>query len=113
MPQYAVLIYSPAPADLTELTSDTLEQLDRYPARVEELGGRIVSGFALHPTTAAKAVRGDHVIDGPFTEAKEVVAGVFVLDAPDADVALRIAELHPATREGGVEVRELFTPPVQ
>jgi hypothetical protein len=113
MPQYAVLIYSPAPADLMELTSGTLELLDRYPAEVEELGGRIVSGFALQPGTAAKAVRGDQVIDGPFAEAKEVVAGFFILEAPDVDVALQVARLHPATRDGGVEVRELFVPPAE
>jgi hypothetical protein len=111
MPRYAVLIYAPAPGDLTTLTSDILELLERYPAQVEALGGRIVSGFALQPSTVAKAVRGEHVIDGPFTEAKEVVAGFFVLDAPDADVALQIAELHPATRDGGVEVREELVPP--
>jgi hypothetical protein len=42
-------------------------------------------------------VRGDVVTDGPFIEAKEVVAGFYVLEAPDLDVALRIAKLNPAT----------------
>jgi hypothetical protein len=111
MPQYAILVYSPAPADPTELTPDYAELLERYPARVEELGGRIVTGFALQPSTTATSIRGDVVTDGPFVEAKEVVAGFFVLEAPDLDVALRIAELNPATRDGGVEVRPLFVPP--
>ena len=30
--------------------------------------------------------------------------------APSMDVAARIAQLHPATRDGGVEVRPLFVP---
>jgi hypothetical protein len=107
MPQYAILIYSPAPADPMELTPDYVELLERYPAQVEELGGRIVTGFALQPITTATSVRGDVVTDGPFVEAKEVVAGFFVLEAPDLDVALRIARLNPATRDGGVEVRPL------
>ncbi|HEX6872557.1 MAG TPA: YciI family protein, partial [Micromonosporaceae bacterium] len=72
-----------------------------------------VTGFALQPSTTATAIRGDVVTDGPFIEAKEVVAGFFVLEAPDLDVALQIAKLNPATRDGGVEVRPLFVPPAE
>jgi hypothetical protein len=111
MAQYAVLIYSPAPADPMDLTPEDVALLDRYPAQVEELGGRIVTGFALQPSTTATSVRAGIVTDGPFVEAKEVVAGFFILEAPDLDVALRIAKLNPATRGGGVEVRPLFIPP--
>lgn len=113
MAQYAVLIYSPAPADPMELTPDYVELLDRYPAQVEELGGKPVTGFALQPSTTATSIRGDVVTDGPFIEAKEVVAGFMVLEAPDLDTALRIAKLNPATRDGGVEVRPLFVPPAE
>jgi hypothetical protein len=113
MAQYAVLIYSPAPADPMTITPDYLALLDRYPAQVEELGGQIVTGFALQPSTTATAIRGDVVTDGPFIEAKEVVAGFFILEAPDLDVALRIAKLNPATLDGGVEVRPLFVPPAE
>jgi hypothetical protein len=113
MPQYGVLIFSPAPADPMELTPEYGALLERYPAQVEELGGRIVTGFALQPSTTATAIRGDVVTDGPFIEAKEVVAGFYILEAPDLDVALRIAKLNPATRDGGVEVRPLFVPPAE
>jgi hypothetical protein len=108
MARYAVLIYSPAPADPMSITPDYLALLDRYPAQVEELGGRITTGFALEPSTTATSIRGDAVTDGPFIEAKEVVAGFFILEAPDLDVAIRIARLNPATIDGGVEVRPLF-----
>jgi hypothetical protein len=93
-----------------DLTPDYIELLDRYPAQVEELGGKIVTGFALQPSTTATAVRRDVVTDGPFIEAKEVVAGFYVLEAPDPDAALQIARLNPATLHGGVEVRPLFVP---
>jgi hypothetical protein len=112
MPQYAVLIFSPAPADPMSITPDYLALLDRYPAQVEELGGRIVTGFALQPSTTATAIRGDVVTDGPFIEAKEVAAGFYVLEAPDHATAVAIAKLNPATIDGGVEVRPLFTPPI-
>jgi hypothetical protein len=45
-----------------------------------------------------------HVIDGPYTESKEVVGGLFVIEADTHDEALRIASMHPAAtlgEEGG------------
>jgi hypothetical protein len=115
MPQYAVLIYQPAPADPMAISPRYIEALERYPAQVEELGGKAVTGFALQPSTTATSVRGgDTVTDGPFIEAKEVVAGFFILEAPDLDVALAIAKLNPVYLDGGgVEVRPLFEPPAE
>ncbi|KAB1914576.1 YciI family protein [Micromonospora sp. AMSO31t] len=113
MAQYAVLVYSPAPADPMDLTPDYVALLERYGDQVTELGGQILTGFALQPSTTATAIRGDLVTDGPFIEAKEVVAGFYILEAPDLDVALKIAKLNPATIDGGVEVRPLFQPPAE
>jgi hypothetical protein len=48
------------------------------------------------------------VTDGPFIEAKEVVAGFFVLEARDLDHAIEIARTNPATWRGGVEIRPLL-----
>lgn len=45
-----------------------------------------------------------HVSDGPYTEAKEVVGGLFIIEADTRDEALRIASMHPAAtlgEEGG------------
>ncbi len=57
------------------------------------------------------------VTDGPFVEVKEQVGGVFLIEAPDLNEAIRIASLHPAAHLGedlgwGIEVRpiEAFTP---
>ena len=41
-----------------------------------------------------------HVSDGPFTESKEVVGGLFIIEADNHDEALRIAAMHPAARLG-------------
>lgn len=41
-----------------------------------------------------------HVSDGPFAEAKEVVGGLFVIEADSHEDALRIAALHPAATLG-------------
>ena len=45
-----------------------------------------------------------HVSDGPYTESKEVVGGLFIIEADSRDEALRIASMHPAAtlgEEGG------------
>ena len=107
MAQYAVVVYSPAPADPMELTPDYIELLDRYPAQVEELGGAIVTGFALQPSTTATSVRADLVTDGPFIESKEALAGWFVVEARDLDHAIEMARFVPIV-SGGVEVRPLL-----
>ena len=44
------------------------------------------------------------ITDGPYTESKEVVGGLFIIEADSHDEALRIASMHPAAtigEEGG------------
>jgi hypothetical protein len=45
-----------------------------------------------------------HISDGPYAESKEVVGGLFIIEADSHDEALRIASMHPAAtlgEEGG------------
>jgi hypothetical protein len=112
MAQYAIMLFSPAPADPTDLTPEELAAHERHGEEIEKLGAKIVSAFALHPSTTATSVRGDVVTDGPFLDAKEVVAGVFVIEAPNLDVALEVARRNPATQQGGgVELRPVLAAP--
>ncbi len=119
MSQYGVLVYSPAPADPMALAPDHLELLEGYPAKARELGGKVLGGsyfpghrgFAFEPSTTAKAIRGEVVRNGPLIESDLVVAAFFVVSAPDPETAVQIARLHPAARDGGVEVRPLYAPP--
>lgn len=118
MPQYGMVVYSPAPADPMALTAEYLEMLDGYPAQAAALGGKVLGGtyfteqrvFALDPSTSAVAVQGDTVRDGTLLESDLVVSAFYVVAAPNIDVAVQIARLHPANRDGGVEVRPLFVP---
>ena len=44
------------------------------------------------------------ITDGPYIESKEVVGGLFIIEADSRDEALRIASMHPAAtlgEEGG------------
>lgn len=104
MPQYAILIYSDPTAehDAAELAEHDAHSADLIQS------GALTAAYALAPHTAARAVRGDGITDGPYTESKELIAGIGIIDAPDLDAALAIARRNPATRHGsGVEVREI------
>jgi hypothetical protein len=49
------------------------------------------------------------VVDGPFTESKEMVGGFFLVDCKTKEEAIAIAEECPATAWATVEVREIGT----
>lgn len=73
--------------------------------------GTLKGGAPLHPVTEAKKIRTrngrQRILDGPFAEAKEVIAGYFVIEAPDIGAATAIAARCPNAEFGSVEVREL------
>lgn len=101
MAQYAILIYANDSAQTVEETRPH----DRYADEVVA-SGAMVAAFALKPVATATSIRGDVITDGPFVDAKEVVAGFYVVEAADLDAALEIARRNPVTRQGGgVEVR--------
>ena len=76
--------------------------------------GVLVSGASLAPTTTATTVRqaggAATVIDGPFTESKEQLAGYYLIDVPDLDSALEWAKRVPLD-DGSVEVRPVSMMP--
>ncbi|MGW0231547.1 YciI family protein [Actinopolymorpha singaporensis] len=105
MAQYAILIYADDSAHSPDATPEDLAAHDRH---AEELidSGAMLAAAALQPRDTATSVRGDAITDGPFIDAKEVIAGFCVIEAPDLDAALKIARSNPATQQGGgVEVR--------
>jgi hypothetical protein len=38
------------------------------------------------------------VTDGPFTETKELIGSIFLIEAEDMDEAIQLASLHPTTQ---------------
>jgi hypothetical protein len=52
------------------------------------------------------------VVDGPFSEAKEVIGGYALLEAPSRDAALALCERFlKVAGDGTCEVHELYAPP--
>ncbi|HEY0870533.1 MAG TPA: YciI family protein, partial [Acidothermaceae bacterium] len=78
-----------------------------FAEQIPALGGTMLGGEALQPTTTATSVRDDIVTDGPFVETKEALGGYYVIEAADLDQALAIAKACPAPY-GGVEVRPIM-----
>jgi hypothetical protein len=82
----------------------------------EELAnaGIMVAGEGLHPTSKGKRVRfsgaNRRVVDGPFAETKELVAGFWIWKVKSIDEAVewvkRCPNPHPGESE--IEIRPIF-----
>jgi len=115
--KYALLIYGDdsAWAHLTEEERAELraQEMPRWIALFDELqkADPNLNGYELDGRSTAKVVRlrdGERLVtDGPFAETKEVIGGVFVVDLPDLDEAIRLAALIPTAEHGSLEIRPL------
>ncbi|HEX4690098.1 MAG TPA: YciI family protein [Solirubrobacteraceae bacterium] len=92
------------------------ELLDAMNAYNEELvkAGVMLAGEGLHPSSKGARVRFDGsertVIDGPFTETKELVAGFWILQCKSREEALEWVKRCPNPMEGPseIELRQVF-----
>jgi hypothetical protein len=79
----------------------------------EELAkaGAMLAGEGLHPSSKGARVRFSGgkrtVIDGPFTETKELVAGFWLIQVNSMDEAIEWVKRAPF-EEGEVEIRQVF-----
>ena len=109
MAQYAVLIYANDSAHAPDSTAEDRDECDSHASDLTETGA-MVAAYALTPRDMATSIRGDSITDGPFIDSKEIVAGFYVIEAPDLDAALAIAATNPVVRDGGgVEVRPVHS----
>lgn len=71
--------------------------------------GNFIAAEALAPaaqTTQVKVRNGKTtVVDGPFAETKEMIAGFYLIEAGDMDEAIAIASKLPAAPIATIEVR--------
>jgi hypothetical protein len=111
MLQYAVLIYEDE-AKAAEAHPEELEAvLHSHGEFVARYRSNVLDSQRLRPSRTSTSIRraaGNVVMtDGAFVEAKEMLAGIYLIQASDLDEALRIAEDVPAPW-GGVELRPLW-----
>jgi len=91
-------------------TEEQLAEMARYN---EELAraGVLLAGEGLQPSSKGARVRYEGnrrtVIDGPFTETKELIAGFWLIQARSKEEAIEWARRVPF-QDGEVEVRQVF-----
>ncbi|MGE0743388.1 MAG: YciI family protein [Hyphomonadaceae bacterium] len=110
-----VMVFSKDTEDGAKAMAPTPEALAAFAAMdqfIEELvkAGVFVAGAGLMSTAKSKRVAFDGrggavVIDGPFTETKEVVVGFSIWEVKDMDEALAWARRCPTFRPGEIEIR--------
>jgi hypothetical protein len=109
MAQYAVLIYARDSDHAPDATPADTESSDQHSDELAQ-SGSMVMAYALTPRDMATSICGDVITDGPFVDSKEIVAGFYVIEAPDLDAALAIARLNPVVADGGaVEIRPVHS----
>lgn len=114
MKRFAILIYTDDTL-LEALPEGDFEEKMRYClSHADELRqeGRLLDSQMLEPARTARTLRvrngRSFVMDGPFTETKEMLAGFNIVEARDMDEAVRIAAEFPWGVTGAIEVREVL-----
>jgi hypothetical protein len=114
MTQYLMAVYGPAEQKEygnypnEEAMNQALADTDAFNQRLQA-DGYWVFANGLAPATTATVVDGQGsepvVTDGPYLESKEYLGGFWIIEAPDLDVALRLAAEGSKACRGKVEVR--------
>ena len=89
---------------------EVYQQMLDWTATLQQRGVLMQSSSLAHSRDAVRLQVRDgrrRVVDGPFTEAKEMVGGFFLLAGVDRDEAIAIARRCPAAEWATVEVRAL------
>jgi len=111
--QYLLLVYTDEgllgqlqPSEFDRHMKHCLEHADELQAC-----GKLLGYQQLEPAATAKAVRirggQAQVLDGPFAETKELLAGFNLVEAESEEEALRLAQALPWARYGCIEVRRV------
>jgi hypothetical protein len=118
MPKYLLSVFGPAERNkfgnypdketMLQAFEDTGAFNDKLAAE-----GYFVYADGLEQATTATVVdgQGDQQVltDGPYLESKEYLGGFWIIEAPDLDVALRLAADGSKACRGKVEVRPFQT----
>src|ERR1700735_3943819 len=113
MAQYLLAIHRDYAVPLVpEATGQKWADINVLIDRMTDAGAFVFQGGLRGGAGSATVVRqsGDEfmVIDGPYAETKEHLAGVFIVNAADLDDALEWAKLAAGAQQPPMEVRPFF-----
>jgi hypothetical protein len=89
-------------------TAEEMAAIDAFNEQLKADGHWVFAGGLASPSTATvvDGRDGEPVFtDGPYLESKEFVGGFWIIEAPDLDVALRLAALGSKHCNRRVELR--------
>ena len=106
MPRFMLFIY-PGASEQEYAAGPQLEEVEAMMRYNDELSkaGALLAGDGLQPETSI--VRRDGVTDGPFSEAKELVGGYWIIQAKDRAEAVAWAARCPLGPKDFIEVRQM------
>ena len=84
---------------------EDVEAMTRYNEELTKAGA-LLAGDGLHPEASRVSAAG--VTDGPFSEAKELVGGYWIIQAKDREEAVEWAKRVPQDGNSFVEVRQIW-----
>ena len=95
-------------------TTELLEAMGKYNEELVKAGVTL-AGEGLHPSSKGVRVRFDGpsrtVVDGPFAETKELVAGFWIWQVSSLEEAIEWVKRcpNPMTGPSEIEIRQVFT----
>jgi len=114
MTQYLMSVYGPAEYEehggypSEEAMNESMAETGAFNQRLKD-EGHWVFADGLGPATSATVVDGQGAepvfTDGPYLGSEEYIGGFWIIEAPDLDVALKLAAEGSKACRGKVEVR--------
>jgi hypothetical protein len=105
----------PAPADVLEEcaipSKEVVAAMRKYSHEMRK-AGVLLTAEGLHPPSKGTRIRvsgGKRIVtDGPFAEAKEVIAGFWIIQTKSKEEAVEWANRCPLGERGLIEIRQVF-----
>ena len=110
--RFMVLVPGSPESERGEMPStELLEAMTKYNEELVK-AGVMLAGEGLHPSSKGKRIRFDGakrtVIDGPFAETKELIAGFWLWQCRSWDEALEWLKRAPFDGGTEIEIRQVF-----
>lgn len=110
--RFMILVKADADSEAGVMPSEeNLTEMGKYNEELAK-AGVMLAGEGLQPSSKGARVRFSgserSVIDGPFTEAKELVAGFWIFQAKSLDEAIEWVKRAPFDGGAEIEIRQVF-----
>lgn len=110
--RFMILVKANKDSELGRMPSaELIAAMGRYNEEMVK-AGVMLAAEGLQPSSKGARIRFDHgkrtVIDGPFTETKELVAGFWLIQAKSLDEAIAWMKRAPFGGGTEIEIRQVF-----